>query len=482
MDNNIYQQLKTFVNTFTLPGTILSVEKTPDGTCGEIRFFAINEVLKKNSFKLFLADNSKLEYSYDNFHEMIEGQPYTFAVPKEPNFEEICFRAAWKGESIHTYVDTRKMYGFWTEDFLLPVNCHHPENVAYCLFMYTLNKEMDSGKFAGVSPEISSFVLKTCLELRNETDFYASMNVVTKDLRQYSNSFAACIMSVDREQKKFEIISESMAPDATYTIKEIFKELPFRIIASWEKVLSETNSILIKDNNDMEIIGKKTPEWVENLKENDVRTLALVPFVHQGEIIGYLYLTNFAVANILKIKEIIELVSFFLTGEIANHIFMDKLEYLSNVDMLTGVLNRNCMNVNVDELSLKLKLNPQPFTVAFCDLNGLKIINDNRGHSTGDKLIREAATLLTEIFKGDQIYRAGGDEFAIISTTGTEAEFEVKVKTLREKGSNPEWIYFAIGYYHDEKGGSLRKAMRYADERMYKDKKIFYDMYPEKKR
>ena len=64
MDNNIYQQLKTFVNTFTLPGTILSVEKTPDGTCGEIRFFAINEVFKKNSFKLFLADNSELEYSY----------------------------------------------------------------------------------------------------------------------------------------------------------------------------------------------------------------------------------------------------------------------------------------------------------------------------------------------------------------------------------------------------------------------------------
>ncbi len=482
MADNIYEQLKSFVNTFTLPGTILSVEKNPDGTCGDIRFFAINEIFKKNSFELFIAKDDKKNFTYEEFHKSIEGQLYTLTVPKEPNFEEICFRAAWKGESIHTYVDTRKMYGYWTEDYLLPVNCPHPDNLAYCLFMYTLNNEMDTGKFAGVAPEISSFVLKTCLELRNETEFYSSMDVVTNDLRVYSDSFAACIMSVDREQKKFEIISESMAPDATFTIKEIFTSFPFKIISSWEKALSETNSILIKDSNDMDVVAKRAPEWVQTLRDNDVKTLALVPFIHQGEIIGYLYLTNFAVRKILKIKEIIELVAFFLTAEIANHIFMDKLEYLSNVDILTGVLNRNCMNVNVDELSLKLKLNPQPFTVAFCDLNGLKIINDNKGHSTGDRLIKEAAALLTEVFKGDQIYRAGGDEFAIISTTGSEADFEEKVKILRGKGSDPEWIYFAVGYYHDSKGGSLRKAMRYADERMYKDKKAFYEKYPEKKR
>ena len=482
MADEIYEQLKSMVNLFTLPGTVFSVEKNPDGTCGDIRFFAINEVFKKSSFDLFLSNSNDQDFSYENFHKRIEGELYTLTVPKEPNFEEICFRAAWKGESIHTYVDTRKMYGFWTEDILLPVNCPHPDNVAYCLFMYTLNKEMDTGKFSAVSPDISTFVLKTCLELRNEKEFYASMDIVTNDLRVYSKSFAACIMSVDREQKKFEVISESMAPDATFTIKEIFANFPYKIIASWEKVLSETNSILIKDSSDMDLVAKRAPEWVQTLRANDVQTLALVPFEHQGEIIGYLYLTNFAVRKILKIKEIIELVSFFLTAEIANHIFLDKLEYLSNVDVLTGVLNRNCMNVNVDELSLKLKLNPQPFTVAFCDLNGLKIINDNRGHSTGDKLIKEAAALLSEIFTGDQIYRAGGDEFAIISTNGSEADFEEKVKTLRERGSDPEWIYFAVGYYHDAKGGSLRKAMRYADERMYKDKKAFYEKYPEKKR
>ena len=45
-----------------------------------------------------------------------------------------------------------------------------------------------------------------------------------------------------------------------------------------------------------------------------------------------------------------------------------------------------------------------------------------------------------------------------------------------------DWLYFAIGYYHDEDSGRLRLAMRYADERMYLDKDKFYEMYPDKRR
>ena len=181
------------------------------------------------------------------------------------------------------------------------------------------------------------------------------------------------------------------------------------------------------------------------------------------------------------VKETLELVSFFLTAEVANHFFLERLEYLSNVDMLTGVYNRNCMNINVDELSLKLEFNPKPFTVAFCDLNGLKTINDNGGHDKGDKLLVYAADVLKEVFKDDKIFRAGGDEFTIISFS-PKFEFEEKIKFLREKACDPDWLYFAIGYYHDEDSGNLRLAMRYADEAMYKDKDKFYEMYPDKRR
>ena len=486
MEVSVYNQLKTMVNSFPLPGTVFSVEKNPDGSCGEIRFYAINEAFKKSYYNMFVetykSTMSANDINYEMFHTLIEGQLYTSNIPKEPNFEEICFRAAWKGEHIHTYVDTRKMYGYWTEDILLPIECNHPANLSYCLFLYTLNRNLDAGKYSSVSPDVSSFVLKTCLELRDETEFYSSMDKVTKDLREYSDSFVACILTVDKDQKKIEVISESMAEKRDYTIKELFSNAPFKMFLTWETALAETNNIIVKGNHDMDTLAQKAPEWVKHMRENEVNRLALVPFIHQGEIIGYLYLTDFNGENVVKIKQAIELVSFFLTAEIANHIFMEKLEYLSNVDILTGVLNRNCMNINVDELSLKLKLNPQPFSVAFCDLNGLKNINDIQGHVAGDRLLKEAALLLKEVFADDQIYRAGGDEFTIISLHSTKEEFEAKIETLRKRACNPDWLYFAIGTYYDGKGGSLRKAMHYADERMYKDKKEFYDKFPDRKR
>lgn len=481
MKTPTYNLLKQFVNLAPAPCTALAVERKPDGTCGEIRFFAVNDAFKRSFYDLFIKTTGKEPASIDELDSFIEGQPYTLTISKEPKFEEICFKSAWNKEYIHTYVDTTGMYGYWTEDFLIPCDCDHEENISYCYFIYQLNREMDTGKFSAVSPDISSYVIKACLELRNENEFYSSMNVVIKDLREYTDSFNACILTVDSERKTFEIISESVKNNV-HSIKDYFKNFPYEIIASWEKLVKGTNNIIIRDENDMDYYETLAPDWVKTMKEEHVKNLCLSPFVHHGEIIGYLYLTDFDGSNLARIKEIVELLSFFLTAEVANHTFLEKLEYLSNVDMLTGVFNRNCMNVNVDELSLKLKLEPKPFSVAFFDLNGLKSINDHGGHNSGDDLLKDAANVLKEIFPEDQIYRAGGDEFVVISLNDTEDDFLQKLATVRAKACDPDWLNFAIGHYHDDSQGNLRLAMRYADENMYEDKNAFYDAHPEKRR
>ena len=481
MKTPTYNLLKQFVNLAPSPCTALAVERKPDGTCGEIRFFAVNDAFKRSFYDLFIETSGKEPASIDELDSFIEGQLYTLTISKEPKFEEICFRSAWNKEFIHTYVDTTSMYGYWTEDFLIPCDCEHEENIAYCCFIYQLNKEMDTGKFSAVSPDISSYVIKACLELRNENEFYSSMNVVIKDLREYTDSLNACILTVDSERKTFQIISESVKNNV-HSIKDYFKTLPYEIIASWEKLVKGTNNIIIKDENDMDYYETLVPSWVKTMKEAHVKNLCLSPFVHHGEIIGYLYLTDFDGSNLARIKEIVELLSFFLTAEVANHTFLEKLEYLSNVDILTGVFNRNCMNVNVDELSLKLKLEPKPFSVAFFDLNGLKSINDHGGHNSGDDLLKDAASVLKEVFPDDQIYRAGGDEFVVISLNDSENDFLKKLAAIRAKACDPDWLNFAIGHYHDDSQGNLRLAMRYADENMYEDKNAFYDAHPEKRR
>ena len=481
MTNETYLKLKDYVNQLPIPSTIMAVEKLPDGSCGEVRFAVINDLLKKNYYDVFVGTEHDAGVDYESFDKHLEGQLYTMHLPKEPNFEDVCFRAAWKGEFINTYVDTSKVYGFWTQDILNPImeKCDDPA-ISYCQFSYTLNKEMDTGKFASVSPDIASFVIKTCLELRNEHKFLDSMEIVTKDILEYTNSYAASTLTIDKEFRSFDIISAASS-DPRNDIRKIFSSFPYEIVECWEELVKKTNSIIIKDEHDLDYYEKKAPAWVKTLRINKVKSLCLVPFTHNGETIGYLYITNFDVSHLVRIKETIELISFFLSSEVANHLFLQRLEYLSNVDMLTGVFNRNCMNVNVDELALKLEFNPRPFNIAFCDLNGLKTINDNGGHEQGDKLLVYAADVLKEVFATDKIYRAGGDEFTIISFD-TEKNFEEKIKLLREKASDPNWLHFAIGYYHDADSGNLRLAMRYADERMYKDKNKFYEQYPDKRR
>lgn len=476
-----YESMKIIANTASIPCTVMSVEKKPDGSCGEVRFFAINDMFKNSYYDLFAENESGEKPSFDDFEKHIEGQLYTAHLPKEPNFENECFKAAWNKEYINTYVDTTKMYGFWTQNILLPV-CGESDdpNIAYCQFLYTLSKDMDSGKYAAVSPDIASFVIKTCLELRNEKEFRSSLFTVTKDIREYTNATAAAVMTIDQDIKEYKILSGDAIGDATNPEKA-FSTISYDIVASWKDLLKETNSIIIKDESDMAEMEKKNPAWVETLKQYKVTSVCLFPFIHQQEITGYLFITNFDTKNVIRVKETIELVSFFLSSEIANHLFLQRLEYLSNVDMLTGVYNRNCMNVNVDELALKLEFDPKPFNVAFCDLNGLKTINDTGGHDKGDKLLVNAAEVLKEIFNDDKIYRAGGDEFTIISFS-SEDVFEEKIKHLREKASDPEWLHFAIGYYHDAHDGNLRLAMRYADEQMYIDKDKFYKQYPNKRR
>lgn len=469
-----YEFFKKMVDAQLLPCAIFSVERVIDGTCGEIKYFAVNMQFKESNRHLFADD-----VDVDSFE--MEGKSYTAFLTKEPKFEDICFKCAWNGEHFHSYINTTNMYGMWTENIMLPLGHDDDEGVGYIQMFYVLNEEMDAGRFSHVSPDIGDFVIKTCLEMRGEPDFNVAMDVITKEIREFTDAFSTCIMTVTPDLFKYDIISENVRNNEL-SIKEIFESIPYDIVESWEVLCGETDCIIIKDDADMEYYMLKAPDWIFTLRQNNVTSLCLVPFVHQNVIIGYLYITNFNVSNLARIKDTVELMGFFLTSEVASHMIMSRLEYLSTIDLLTGVYNRNCMNVNVDEMATKLKLNPSPFCVAFCDLNGLKSVNDTDGHDNGDELLKEAGKLLQLIFHGDKIYRSGGDEFTIISTKSSKAEFEEKIAALREAACDPEWLYFAIGYCCDSEGSDLRLALRYADEMMLKDKAQFYLDHPNMRR
>lgn len=87
--------------------------------------------------------------------------------------------------------------------------------------------------------------------------------------------------------------------------------------------------------------------------------------------------------------------------------------WLAYTDLLTGALNRNAFELAVHTLC---KTEPQTeLTVLTCDINKLKVINDEMGHTAGDQYIRALAQLLLEKFKKcGETYRIGGDEFVTL--------------------------------------------------------------------
>ena len=454
-----YSTLKSIVNLCDMPCAIMSVEKKADGTCGEIRM---------------AATNSKFSMTGED----VEGLTYDAKLPKDPKFEDILFKAAWENEHYHAYIDTSRLYGYWTEDIIIPMNNGGDDKIGYCQFMYNLSKEMESGKYSMISPDIASFVIRTCINLRKDDDFYATMATVTKDIREFTDSFAASIMTVSKDMYQFEVVSESVRNNLK-NLHDVFADIPYEVVESWEELISETNCIIIRNEQDMKDFESKAPEWVQTLRDNDVRSLILAPFIHQNMIIGYLYITNFDVSHLSRLKDTIEMVSFFLASEVAHHIFIDKLKTLSSLDIRTGVQNRNAMNSKVDELALELRISKTPFSVAFCNLNTLRTVNIQQGHDAGNNLLSDAGRILRDVFKDDFIFRSSGDEFAIISTNSSKDGFDAKIKELKEKANDPEWVYFTVGYYTDMTEGNLHAAMRFANEYEQEFKEDFYYNNPD---
>ena len=89
-----------------------------------------------------------------------------------------------------------------------------------------------------------------------------------------------------------------------------------------------------------------------------------------------------------------------------------KLLYLANYDLLTGLPNRTLFT---EKLSAILSRQPlEPGAVLYLDLDHFKHVNDSFGHAAGDRLLKAAGDRLRRIIdQDDTVSRLGGDEFAI---------------------------------------------------------------------
>jgi diguanylate cyclase (GGDEF)-like protein len=105
-------------------------------------------------------------------------------------------------------------------------------------------------------------------------------------------------------------------------------------------------------------------------------------------------------------------------------------EKMAFTDMLTGILNRNAFERDVQHL--QDPASGIPFRLILLDLNGLKGINDQWGHKQGDNAIIETSRALHAAFgQSGTCYRISGDEFAVITRVVDEFSFREQENTFR---------------------------------------------------
>lgn len=450
-----------FVDGFQMAAAVLSVEKKPDDQWGVIRIEKANTL-----YRQIMGPGYQ------------DGMPYDTLIPKEPIFEDFCYRCAVKKQHLHAYVDTKSM-GVWTDGTYIPLS-HEEGDKAYLTFFFEFTKAPEAEKMSDISIATAPRVIQTCIKLRGADKFYEAMRQVISDIQEVTDAFCACIILVDDERKKFGAVCEKFRDD-TNSIEDFREFLTYDVIATWAPML-KNGSAIIKDDYQMQEFEKVNPVWIKSLRDADVHSVILVPLERGKNRMGYLFLTNFDTSRLVEIKEYVELTSFFLSAEVASNDLMERLEYMSNMDFLTGIQNRNAMNARVDYSIRGEKPVKIPYGIIFADLNGLKICNDKYGHEAGDKLLKKAAGVLQEIFTNEELYRAGGDEFVIIAPNCPEEEFQKKEKLLRERTSYGNEVCFAVGSYWTSHNDDLRYSMRVADEAMYHDKTDFYSEHKDVKR
>ena len=98
---------------------------------------------------------------------------------------------------------------------------------------------------------------------------------------------------------------------------------------------------------------------------------------------------------------------------------MDKvrghLEAQSVTDVLTGVKNRRCFDLRLEEECQRALSRQTSLALLMIDIDRFKDLNDQLGHPAGDETLRAVAQLLqSELRSGDELFRYGGEEFAVI--------------------------------------------------------------------
>ena len=308
---------------------------------------------------------------------------------------------------------------------------------------------------------ISMTLNQSVKALSANVDTDAAINELLGIINAYFDADRCYIFETIHDGKALKNTYEHVRAGVSAQIENL-QDVPIDVISIWMASF-EKNEAYFMSTLDQE----KGSAAYNMLQEQQVDRLLAVPLKKQDEIIGFLGVDN--PRKHYDDSTLLSTIRYFIMNSVERKERRQQLEKLSYRDMLTGLYNRN-KYIRVLEASEGKSLHD--VGVAYMDLNGLKKMNDEKGHEAGDDLIRAAAGALTDVFP-DQAFRVGGDEFVIIREGISETAFSEKIDQLRENMERRK-VSVSIGDQWAAEERGIEEMLERADHRMYEEKKRYY--------
>ena len=266
------------------------------------------------------------------------------------------------------------------------------------------------------------------------------------------------------DDNTYEWVASGVTPE-----KDNLQNLPAEICANWYRNFQIGRHIII---NKLEDIRESDPLQYENLKRQNICSLIVVPLYDEGEIIGFYGIDNPPEKSLDYASDMLQIMAHFIISSLKRRNLIRKIKEMSYSDQLTQIGNRYAMTEYIDNLQ-----NEQSLGIVYCDVTGLKQINDRKGHAAGDKLIIDACDCLKESFGEYGLFRIGGDEILAICAEIEEDALWQGVEQL-QKSLQSKSIHMAVGsIWEKDCLHGVDRLITEAEKRMYNDKATYYKKY-----
>jgi diguanylate cyclase (GGDEF)-like protein/PAS domain S-box-containing protein len=254
---------------------------------------------------------------------------------------------------------------------------------------------------------------------------------IERAIKWHDGRFVHMQVAIDiTERKKTEIASRR----SERFLNTIFESIndPFNIIDSDFRIIKANEPYArMRGKTIKQLIGKRCYEMLQN-RESVCEGCAVKETFDTGKPSTKQKLVNYTgdshtwleiytypifdeMGKVVNVIEYTRDITQRKRAEAERDILVDRLQYLSRIDDLTGLLNRRVLIEKLEDEVRRIQRYKSSLSLIICDIDYFKEINDKYGHDIGDRVLQMVSRLFIEAIRNtDVIGRYGGDEFLVI--------------------------------------------------------------------